>query len=396
MKKNKTTLIIHADGDSFFSSCEISLNPFLKGKPVVTGKERGIASAMSPEAKEAGVTRGMPIYMVRRICPQAVIVSSGYHIYGLYSRRVFSIINRYAQNIEKYSVDECFIDVTEDCNGDIEKAEELARKMRDAIRSELALTFSFGVSTTKVLAKVGSKLEKPNGLVVINTDNRRSILEGTQIEKVWGIGRETSVLCRKHGLINALLFADLPLDQLSRILSKPYQEIWHELNGVSVFDASSHNEPPKSIMRTGTFSPASSDPIFLLSQLALHVEDACFALRRHNLSTKSFSFFIKSKDFRYYRTECTLSDRVSTPQEILKAIQTKFKDIYSRDILYRASGVAFHGLREADIFTFDMFGGHEKRNKWDEVYKVLDKLEEKYAKRNPLSKVYGVVGLPTP
>ena len=104
--------IVHIDGDAFFAACEQSRNPVLKGKPVVTGKERGIAASMSYEAKACGVTRGMRISEIKRRCPQVVLLPSDYETYSLLSKRLFAIVRRYTPDVEEYSIDECFADLT--------------------------------------------------------------------------------------------------------------------------------------------------------------------------------------------------------------------------------------------------------------------------------------------
>src|SRR2546428_68123 len=104
--------ILHIDGDAFFASCEQSRNPHLQGKPVITGKERGIVASMSYEAKARGVTRGMRLFEVRRVCPDAAILPSDYETYSLLSVRLFAIVRRYTPEVEESSIDECFADLT--------------------------------------------------------------------------------------------------------------------------------------------------------------------------------------------------------------------------------------------------------------------------------------------
>ena len=99
--------ILHIDGDAFFASCEQSRRPKLQGRPVVTGKERGIAASMSYEAKACGVTRGMRLSEIRKLCPEAVILPSDYETYSLLSKRFFAIVRRYTPDVEEYSIDEC-------------------------------------------------------------------------------------------------------------------------------------------------------------------------------------------------------------------------------------------------------------------------------------------------
>ena len=104
--------IVHIDGDAFFASCEQSRRPALQGRPVVTGKERGIAASMSYEAKARGVTRGMRLADIHKVCPEAVILPSDYETYSLLSKRFFAIVRRYTPDVEEYSIDECFADLT--------------------------------------------------------------------------------------------------------------------------------------------------------------------------------------------------------------------------------------------------------------------------------------------
>src|SRR6202171_5233946 len=104
--------IVHIDGDAFFASCEQARDPTLQGKPVITGKERGIVASMSYEAKRMGVSRAMRLFEVRKICPDAIILPSDYETYSLLSKRFFAIVRRYTPDVEEYGIDECFADLT--------------------------------------------------------------------------------------------------------------------------------------------------------------------------------------------------------------------------------------------------------------------------------------------
>ena len=104
--------IMHIDGDSFFASVEIARDPRLRGKPVITGKERGIVSACTPDVKKRGVTRGMKLGEARKLCPDAIILPSDYETYSIFSERMYEIVRRYTPMVEEYSIDECFADIT--------------------------------------------------------------------------------------------------------------------------------------------------------------------------------------------------------------------------------------------------------------------------------------------
>ena len=161
--------IAHIDGDAFFASVEQAMDPRLRGRPVVTGKERGIASSMSYEAKARGVTRGMPLFDIRRLCPECVIVPSDYETYSLFSVRMFDIVRRYTADVEEYSIDECFADLTGLRRSLKMGYREMAERIKADLDTELGMTFSVGLAPTKVLAKMASKWKKPSGLTVISS-----------------------------------------------------------------------------------------------------------------------------------------------------------------------------------------------------------------------------------
>jgi DNA polymerase IV len=163
--------IVHIDADAFFASCEQAVNPKLKGKPVVTGKERGIAAAVSYEAKARGVKRGMTIREIQALCPDAIHLPSDYETYSLFSQRMFAIVRRYTPDVEEYSIDECFCDLTGLRRPLRMSYETMAAHIKADLEHDLGLTFAVGLAPTKVVAKLASKWQKPAGLTVISGHN---------------------------------------------------------------------------------------------------------------------------------------------------------------------------------------------------------------------------------
>src|SRR5262245_63328891 len=145
--------ILHIDGDAFFASCEQSRNLPLQGKPVITGKERGIAASMSYEAKARGVMRGMRLFEVQRLCPDAVILPSDYETYSLLSVRLFAIVRRYTPEVEESSIDECFADLTGLRRPLRMSYLQIAEQIKKDLDSELGFTFSLGIVPNKVVSK---------------------------------------------------------------------------------------------------------------------------------------------------------------------------------------------------------------------------------------------------
>src|SRR5512134_3912761 len=176
-------VIMHLDADAFFASCEQAIHPELKGKPVITGKERGIVAAASYEAKAKGVSRGVRLSEVKKLCPDAIIVPSDYETYSLFSLRMFEILRRFSPDVEEYSIDEAFVDLTGLRRSFQGPYPMIARTMQETIQKELGLSVSVGVSLSKVLAKIGSKHRKPHGLTLIPGRDIHLYLEKLPVEK---------------------------------------------------------------------------------------------------------------------------------------------------------------------------------------------------------------------
>ena len=159
--------ILHLDGDAFFTSCEEAIHPEFRGKALITGGERGIVACASYPAKKMGIKRGVPLHEARKICPDLIILPSDYETYSLFSRRMFNIMRNFTPDVEEYSIDEAFADITGMRRALRSSYEDIAIQMKKEIERSLGITVSVGLSITKVLAKVGSKYLKPAGMTVI-------------------------------------------------------------------------------------------------------------------------------------------------------------------------------------------------------------------------------------
>src|SRR5262249_33230176 len=255
--------VLHIDGDAFFASCEQARDLQLQGKPVVTGKERGIAASMSYEAKACGVTRGMRLFEIKRLCPDAIILPSDYETYSLLSKRLFSIVRRYTPEVEEYSIDECFADLTGLRRPLRMSYLEMAQQLKHELDTELGFTFAVGLAPNKVLAKIASKWQNPSGLTAIPGRDIHLFLKEIPVGKVWGIGDNTAALLNKHGVRSALDFARKQELWVKKWLTKPFYEIWQELNGRCVLPLiTAEKATYLSIQKVKTFTPASNERAF--------------------------------------------------------------------------------------------------------------------------------------
>jgi DNA polymerase-4 len=384
--------IVHLDADAFFTSCEQAVHPELKGNPVVTGKERGIVAAASYEAKAHGITRGLRIFEVRKICPEAVILPSDYETYSVYSLRMFEIMRRFSPDVEEYSIDEAFVDLTGLRRSFHGSYGMIAERMQETIATELDIPVSVGVSVSKVLAKIASKHGKPKGLTVIPGEDIHLYLERLPVDKVWGIGHNTTEFLRKFGITTALQYARKEESFIKRHLSKPYQEIWNELNGRSVNPVVTESKSSyQSISKVKTFTPPSGDETFIFAQLSKNLENACIKARRHGLAATRLVLFLRTQGFRDYGMEIRLSRPSAFPANLFEPLKEGFRQIYRQGMLYRLTGVYLAGLTPENKVQYSLFDDTARIEKMSRIYSAIDTLSERFGKHT----VYHAASLPT-
>ncbi len=370
------------DGDAFFVGCEIAKNPKLKGLPVVTGEERGIVSALSYEAKALGIKRGMPIFRIKRDFPQVLILPGDYKSYAKYSECMFEIVRRYADVVEEYSIDECFADLTGLDKPLYMSYRQIAEKIKFEINLELGLSVSIGLAPTKVLAKLASKWKKPDGLTVIEKENTYEYLKGTEIEKIWGIGRQTAEFLKRRKIFNALEFAEKSSDWIKENLSSPFFSMWLELNSVSIMQVDGEAKTEySSVQKTRTFHPPTSDKNFLISQFSKHLEDACRKVRHYGLSARRLSFFLKSQNFRYFSFSLPLPVASNSPETLIVFVEKYFINVWREGVLYRSCGVTLSELSGSEIVQLDLFGETKQESRLATIHKQIDNLENKFGKK---------------
>lgn len=197
--------IIHVDMDAFYASVEQRDNPELRGKPVAVGgaRERGVVAAASYEARKFGVRSAMPSVTARRKCPDLIFVKPRFDVYKQVSLQIRAIFLRYTPIIEPLSLDEAYLDVTDNLQG-IGSATEIAKRIRAEIRAETQLTASAGVSYNKFLAKLASDHRKPDGLFVITPAIGPGFVEGLTVERIHGVGPATAAKMNRLGILTAL------------------------------------------------------------------------------------------------------------------------------------------------------------------------------------------------
>lgn len=379
-KKNVIALV---DCDSFFVSCEQKVNPELKGKPVCVMSARGqCVISRSKEAKALGIRMGMPYFQVEGKMKEATFINASHDLYGNVSREVMSILKEFSPNVEVYSIDEAFVDLT-----GLEKLYkrnylEIAEMIRAEIKEQVDIPVSIGVSSTKSLAKLASdkakKLEE--GIFLIGSRKILPVLERTSIDEIWGIGRNLSALLRKNGILTAYELVKQSDIWLNKQIGIRGLEMKHELLGEMVSPVSNEIKLPKSIQKTSAMAKFTSDKEYIKNSLNYHIHRACVKLRRLNAKCHGIGLMLRTKDFKVYYDKRVLNQATSFELEISDIIFEMLEDMYNPNILYRSTGVTLDSFVYNNEAQLSLFANNEEEIKKEKLSKCFDKLEEKFGK----------------
>jgi DNA polymerase IV len=247
--------IIHIDMDAFYASIEQRDNPEYKGKPIAVGGSPegrgGVVATASYEARKFGVKSAMPSKRAQQLCPQLIFVYPRFEAYKTVSHQLRSIFERYTDLIEPLSLDEAFLDVTQDKQG-IGSALDIARLIKDLIHKELNLTASAGVSVNKFVAKIASDLQKPNGLSFIGPSRVAGFIESLPVDKFYGVGKVTAEKMKSMGLFTGADLKKLSEAEMIKRFGKPGAFYYKIVRGIDDRPVVPHREI-KSIAAEDTF-----------------------------------------------------------------------------------------------------------------------------------------------
>ena len=292
-------MILHADGNSFYASCEQIYRPDLRGKPVaVLSNNDGIIIALNKEAKACGIKRGDPYFKVRDVCEWrgVTIFSSNYTLYADISRRITSIYKEYAPDIEEYSIDESFL-FFDKCNWTIKDYEEIGHELKSRIAKEVGIPICIGAAPTKTLAKLYNKKAKEHGGVfVYNSLEVDDLLESVDCGAIWGIGPARAKTLELHGIKNALMLKHMQLCDAKRLLTIQGFATVQELNGIRSIEKVIR-EKKDVITSSRQFSIKVYDPAILECALVEYTEIAVERLRQQNSECQAVQVTISTCNY---------------------------------------------------------------------------------------------------
>lgn len=299
--------IIHIDMDAFYASVEQRDNPAYRGKPIAVGRgeERSVVAAASYEARRFGVRSAMASVRARKLCPELIFVPGRMDVYKKVSRQIHDIFHEYTDVIEPLSLDEAFLDVTENKKGML-MAVDIAVEIKRRIRSELGLVASAGVSYNKFLAKVASDYRKPDGLCTIHPDKAVDFISRLPIEAFWGIGRVTAARMHANGIHTGADLQKCSLSMLTTAFGKAGRLFFDFARGIDDRPVETDVEP-KSVGCEHTLDRDVTDRMSLVIEMYHVVVELAARLARSGFYGNTLTVKLKFDDFSQ-RTHCTTVD----------------------------------------------------------------------------------------
>jgi len=370
-----TRKILHVDMDAFYASVEQRDDPSLRGRPVIVGwaGERSVVCAASYEARTFGVHSAMPASRARRLCPQAVFIPPDFERYREASRAIRAIFERHTPLVEPLSLDEAYLDVTEELTG-IPTATETAETIRREIREETRLTASAGVAPNKFLAKIASDWRKPDGMFVIRPHQVEAFLVGLPIRKIPGVGPATEKVMTEFGVTTVDDLLRFSEAELTGRFGRWGSTLWHLARGLDTRNVSAERET-KSISAETTFNQDISEFRPLEQHLWDLTERVSARLKANSLAGTTVTLKLKSADFKTR----TRARALGHPTQLASRIFAAGRDLLGHEVgatRFRLIGIGVSHLEDAT--GDDMSDLIDRRAAGAEL--AVDKLREKFGK----------------
>ncbi|HCC68907.1 MAG TPA: DNA polymerase IV [Nitrospiraceae bacterium] len=309
--------ILHIDMDAFFAAIEQKRRPELIGKPVVIGGDgdptkRGVVSTASYEARKFGIRSAMPLRTAYKLCPDAVFLPVDYEEYSRMSEIIKSILREFSQEIEDVGIDEAFLDITE-----IEKpSEEIAMDIKKGITDKTHLTCSIGIAPNKLLAKIASDMQKPDGLTIITENDIERRIWPLPVRKLWGIGPKTEAYLKEMGIETIGMLASISIDKLIEVFGKSYGKYLYEASrGIDESPLITQWEP-KSTSREMTFQKDIESWQIIAKNLSELTKDTINDLRQRGYRGRTVTVKVRFSDFETHTRAKTLKEPTDSLEEI--------------------------------------------------------------------------------
>ncbi len=313
--------VLHIDMDAFFSSVEEKRQPDLTGKPLVVGGQgdptkRGVVSTASYEARKFGIHSAMPLRTAYKLCPKAIFLPVDYEEYSRVSKKVKAVLGEFSPIIEDVGIDEAFLDISS-----IDKpSEEIAEEIKKRIKDETDLTCSIGIAPNKLLAKIASDMQKPDGLTILTGDDIENRIWPLSVRKLWGVGPKTEAYLKEMGIQTIRDLASLSLEKLTEEFGESYGNYLYEASrGIDESPLVTHWEP-KSMSRETTFQRDVDNWQVIARALAELTKEVVTDMREEGYQGRTVTLKLRFNNFKTYTRAKTLEQFSDSEEEIRRAV----------------------------------------------------------------------------
>lgn len=393
--ENKVFFLI--DVNNMYVSCERVFDPSLNDKPVIVlSNNDGCAVARSNESKNLNIKMGVPLFQIKDIVQQhnVIVLSSNYAMYAEMSRRFHSILASYvtAEEVEPYSIDECFIDFTAyEKNFDLEK---VGQQMRQQIWKWLGLPVCVGIGRSKTEAKIANHIAKKNpgfnsvcDLVNMDPCNKEYYFSLIDVSEVWGVGRKHSKKLQSMGINTVLDLACAEPREMQKRFSIVMARTIYELQGISCIEIEHTPPSKKQIVASRSFGGRVTELTDLKEAISMYAQDACKRLRDEGLLCGCMIAFVQSNPFDpnvpFYNKSITgsFSEPTDCAVDFVKAATRMVSRIYKEGIKYKKCGVVLTCLEPKSGHTYDLLTDFEMIEKKEQLMRALDNVHTKFGKK---------------
>ena len=338
-------------------------------------KRSGIVLAKSMKAKECGVKTADTIYLARKKCPNVKIFSSNFQIYRKYSNELYKLLLQYTDKIERFSIDECFLDMTEYLMKDtlLNKAKEISKRVKE----ELGFTVNIGVAHNKLLAKMASDFTKPDRIHTLYKEEIPTKMWPLPVSELFMLGKRTVPKLYNMQIKTIGDLAKMDKKVLEKKFGKHGIMMWEYANGIDNSEVHYKEEKPKGVGNSITL-PENITEIEKLEEILLALtEQVTFRLRKYNLLAKTVNVQLRTKDFEDTSHQGKLLEATASTKEIYEKAKELLNQMYHKPMAIRLIGVRVDNLVEKEELQLSLFH-NEKNEKQEKLDKVVDELKNKY------------------
>ncbi len=347
--------------------------------PAVIGgdeeKRSGIVLAKSNKAKEFGIVTGETLYSARKKCSGLQVFQGSYKRYNEYSNKLYNLLLEYTDKIERYSVDECFLDMTEYLRNDT--LLNRAKEIKTRVKNELKFTVNIGVANNKLLAKMASDFEKPDKIHTLFKEEIETKMWGLSVNELFMLGKKTvpKLYNMRIKTIGDLAKADK--NKLIKAFGKHGLIMWEYANGIDNSEVNYEYEKPKSIGNSTTLPIDVSNVDRISEVLLMLTEQVTYRLRKYNLLANVINVQLRTSEFKDYSHQKKLDTATSSTKEIYTKAKELLGEMYNGESI-RLVGMKVDKLIEKDELQLSFFDDEKKNKKQEKLDKTVDMLKEKF------------------